>query len=189
MKNKNNILSIPTFLFAFAFLILSCDKKEAEIKELKMAFVDTSLLMNDSEERKDIEEKFKTYGAEKSKQLQVEIEKFKREAISFQAEAQAKGQAWAQQKGAELQQREQKLAQAQQELSQQLQQEGSQQLDSLVTKAKRAIKVYGKEKGYNYIFGTGDTNPSVLYGEPKNDITKEMIKLLNEKYKSTSKKE
>lgn len=189
MKNKKHSPIGLILMIAIALMVFSCDKKEAQIKELKMAFVDTSLLMKDSEERKDLEEKFKSYGEEKSKQLQVEIEKFKRDAMRFQAEAQAKGQEWAQQKGAELQQREQKLAQAQQELSQQLQQEGSQQLDSLVVKAKKLIKTYGKEKGYNFILGTGDTNPSVLYGEPKNDITKDMIKLLNDKYKSASKKE
>lgn len=46
------------------------------------------------------------------------------------------------------------------------------------------IKSYGKEKGYAYIYGTGDA-ASVLYAEEKYDITKEIIKLLNDKYKSS----
>lgn len=187
MKNILNKLTKTTTVLLIAISIFSCDKKTAEVKEFKTAFVDTSVLMKELTERKDIESKFKANGEEKGKKLQVEIEKFKREAAGFQAEAQAKGQAWAQQKGAELQQREQQLAEAQQALSQQLQQEGAQEMDSLVSKAKAMIKVYGKEKGYNYIYGTGDTNPSILYSEQKNDITKEMIKLLNDKYKPLSK--
>jgi outer membrane protein len=36
---------------------------------------------------------------------------------------------------------------------------------------KKFIKAYGKEKGYSYIYGTGDA-ASVLYAEDKYDITK-----------------
>jgi outer membrane protein len=187
MTNILNKLKKTAAVIVIAISIFSCNKKTAEVKELKTAFVDTSTLMEELIERKDLEEKFKATSEEKSKQLQVGIEKFKREAAGFQAQAQAKGQAWAQQKGAELQQREQQLAQAQQALSQQLQQEGAQEMDSLISKAKKMIKVYGKEKGYIYIYGTGESNPSILYGEEKNDITKEMVKLLNDKYKPASK--
>jgi outer membrane protein len=138
---------------------------------------------------KDLDAKYKAKGEEKGRQLQAEIDKFKQEASNFQAQAQANGQAWAQQKGSELQRREQQLAQAQQALSQQLQQEGGTEMDSLVAGVKRTIKAYGKEKGYAYIYGTGDSNASILYAEDKFDITKEMVKLLNDKYKAPAAKE
>ena len=53
---------------------------------------------------------------------------------------------------------------------------------------KSLAKRYGKEKGYDYIYGTGDI-ASVLYAKDSYDITKEIIKLVNEKYKSADKKE
>ena len=81
-----------------------------------------------------------------------------------------------------MQRREQQLGQAQQALSQQLQQESGAETDSLVVKVKKFIKAYGKEKDYAYIYGTGDA-ATVLYAEEKYDITKDIIKLLNEKYK------
>jgi outer membrane protein len=80
------------------------------------------------------------------------------------------------------------LSQAQQELSQQLQQESAVEMDSLVSGVKKFIKNYGKEKGYAYIYGTGDA-ATVLYAQEKYDITKEIIKLLNQKYKATKKEE
>jgi outer membrane protein len=118
------------------------------------------------------------------RELEVEIAKFKSEAASFQKDAQLNGQAWAQQKGAELQKREQQLQYAQQSIAQQLQQESGVEIDSVVSEVKKFIKSYGKEKGYAYIYGTGDA-ASVLYAEDKYDITKEIIKLLNDKYKSS----
>lgn len=172
-------------IIALAISIVSCnDKPAAAVKEVKTAYVDTSVLMKEYTATKDLDAKYKAKGAEKGRQLEAEINRFKQEAQNFQAQAQANGQAWAQQKGAELQRREQQLAQAQQALSQQLQQEGGTEMDSLVANVKRTIKAYGKEKGYTYIYGTGDSNASILYAEDKLDITKDIIKLLNDKYKA-----
>ena len=174
-------------IIALSISIVACNKP-AEVKEVKTAYVDTSVLMKEYTATKDLDAKYKAKGEEKGRQLQAEIDKFKQEASGFQAQAQANGQAWAQQKGAELQRREQQLAQAQQALSQQLQQEGGTEMDSLVSNVKKAIKAYGKEKGYTYIYGTGDSNASILYAEDKFDITKEIVKLLNDKYTASAKK-
>ena len=179
-------------IIALAITIVSCNnndsKPAAAAKEIKTAYVDTSVLMKEYTEAKDLDAKYKAKAEEKGRQLQAEINRFKQEAQNFQAQAQANGQAWAQQKGAELQKREQQLGYAQQALSQQLQQEGSVEMDSLVTGVKKFIKAYGKEKGYTYIYGTGEP-ASILYAEEKLDITKEIVKLLNEKYKASNTKE
>jgi outer membrane protein len=178
-------------IIALAISIVSCNnnKPAAEVAAVKTAYVDTSVLMKEYTATKDLDAKYKAKGEEKGRQLQAEINRFKQEASNFQAQAQANGQAWAQQKGAELQRREQQLGQAQQALSQQLQQEGGVEMDSLVANVKKTIKAYGKEKGYAYIYGTGDSNASILYAEDKFDITKEIIKLLNDKYKAPAAKE
>ena len=174
-------------IIALSISIVSCTKT-AEVKEVKTAFVDTSVLMKDYTEAKDLEAKYKAKSEEKGRELEAEINRFKQDAANFQNQAQANGQAWAQQKGAELQRREQQLAQAQQSLSQQLQQESGVEMDSLVKGVKTFIKSYGKEKGYSYIYGTGDA-ATILYAEDKYDITKEIVKALNDKYKAPEKKE
>lgn len=177
-------------IIALAISIVSCnDKPAAEVKEVKTAYVDTSVLMKEYTEAKDVEAKYKAKAEEKGRQLEAEINRFKQEASNFQAQAQANGQEWAQKKGAELQKREQQLAYAQQALSQQLQQEGGTEMDSVIVGVKKFIKAYGKEKGYAYIYGTSDSNASILYAEDKADITKEIVKLLNEKYKAPAAKE
>ena len=172
-------------LIAIAFSIISCNKT-AEVTATKTAYVDTSKLMSEYTEAKDIEAKYKAKSEEMGKELQAEIARFKTEAASFQKNAQINGQAWAQQKGAELQKREQELQYAQQSISQQLQQESGVEIDSVVSNVKKFIKTYGKEKGYAYIYGTGEA-ATILYAEDKYDITKDIIKLLNDKYKSGSK--
>ena len=174
-------------LIAIAFSIISCNKT-AKVASTKTAFVDTSKLMSEYTEAKDIEAKYKAKSQEMGKELEAEIARFKTEASSFQKNAQINGQAWAQQKGAELQKREQQLQYAEQAMSQQLQQESGVEMDSVVSNVKKFIKSYGKEKGYAYIYGTGEA-ATILYAEDKYDITKDIIKLLNEKYNSTSKQE
>lgn len=178
------------FILIIALSLISCEKSvesKQKSKELKTAYVDTSVLMKEYQKTKDVEAKFKTKAETKGSQLEAQINLFKKEASNFQAQAQAKGQAWAEQKGAELQRREQQLGQAQQALSQELQQESAVEMDSLVAGVKKFIKIYGKEKGYDYIYGTGDA-ATVLYAQDKYDITKEIIKLLNDTYKKTSDK-
>ena len=172
---------------AMAVSILSC-QKAAEVKEVKTAYVDTSELMKEYTEAKDLEAKYKAQSEEKGRQLEAEINRFKQDASNFQSQAQANGQEWAQKKGAELQKREQQLGYAQQALSQQLQQESGAEMDTLVMGVKKFIKDYGKKNGYAYIYGTGDV-ASVLYAEDKFDITKTIIKELNDKYASKDKKE
>ena len=188
---KNLKMKKIVVILAIAISIVSCNnssKPAAEVKEVKTAYVDTSVLMKEYTEAKDVEAKYKAKAEEKGRQLQAEINRFKQEAGNFQAQAQANGQEWAQKKGAELQKREQQLAYAQQSLAQQLQQEGGTEMDSLIVGVKKFIKAYGKEKGYAYIYGTSDSNASILYAEEKTDITKEIVKLLNEKYKASSEK-
>jgi outer membrane protein len=172
-------------IIAVSVSLIACNKT-AEVKEVKTAYVDTSVLMKEYTEAKDLEAKYKAKAEEKGRQLEAEIARFKQEAASFQSQAQANGQAWAQQRGAELQKKEQQLGYAQQALSQELQQESGKEMDSLVSGVKKFIKNYGKEKGYSYIYGTGDA-ATVLYAEDKFDITKDILKELNDKYKAPTK--
>ena len=174
-------------LFALAISILSCNKT-SETKEFKTAYIDTAKLMEESTEAKDIEAKYKDKSKVMGNQLEVEVARWKSDAANFQKNAQANGMAWAQQKGAELQKREQELSYAQEAMLRQLQQESGVELDSVIKTYKNTIKEYGKEKGYDYIYGTGET-ATVLYAKDSYDITKDIIKIVNDKYKSSAKKE
>ena len=175
MKKSIAIIAIAASLYA-------CNKP-VEVKEFKTAYVDTAKLFEEYTEAKDIQAKFKSKSDEMSRELQQEMSRFKQDADYFQKNAQANGQEWAQKNGAALQQRQEKLQQAEQGLARQLQQEMGVESDSMISNVKQFIKSYGKEKGYTYIYGTNESG-SILYAEDKFDITKEITKLLNDKYKA-----
>ena len=169
-------------IIALAVSIISCNKEQGTSSTgMKTAYVDTAKLMEEYTEAKDLEAKFKTKSEAEAKKFEVEEANFKAEVANFQKNAQANGQAWAQQKNAELEQRQQRLQYAAQSVGQKLQTESATEMDSLVKGVKTFIKEYGKEKGYDFIYGTGDA-ASVLYAKDQYDITKEVVKLLNDKY-------
>jgi outer membrane protein len=104
----------------------------------------------------------------KGRQLEAEIKRFKQDASIFKVKHKRTVKSGLR-KGAELQ--KENNSYAQQALSQQLQQESGTEMDTLVSGVKKFIKAYGKEKGYAYIYGTGDA-ASILYAEEKYDIKK-----------------
>ena len=167
---------------ALTIAAFSCNKAP-EVKEVKTAYVDTAKLFEEYTEAKDIKAKYKSKSEEMGRELDQEAKRFKDDAAYFQRNAQANGQEWAQKNGAALQERQQKLQYAEQELSRKLQQEMGVESDSMISVVKKFVKSFGKEKGYSYIYGTNES-ASILYAEDKYDITKEIVKLLNDKYKA-----
>ena len=172
---------------AMLVAIVSCNKT-TEAKDFKTAYIDTNKLLEESTEAKDIKAKYEAIAEEKGARLKVEVDKLEAEKNAFQANAQKNGQAWAQQKYGELQQREQQLQYTQQGLAQQIQGQHGAEMDSVVVKYKKIFKNYGKDKGYDYVFGTGEA-ATVLFAKDQYDVTKDLIKIVNDKYKTEAKKE
>ena len=149
----------------------------------KVAFVDNSKLLNDYQEKKDIEAKLKgQISAYERKRDSISMA-FQTEARAFDAQAKTLPQNVAQKKYNELMQKSQILQQHLQQEEQKIQMESQTQMDSLLSKVKKNIKEYGKQKGYTFILGANDGG-SVLYGTEKKDITKEVTEYLNNQYKS-----
>ena len=88
----------------------------------------------------------------------------------------------AQEEYAAFQQKGQFIGQQLQQEDQQLQASGQVEMDSVISNVKKEIEAYGKANGYSYILGGGEGG-SVLYGTEKNNLTDDVIKMLNEKYK------
>ena len=173
-------------ILGVALGVLACNKTETNSKEFKTAYIDTAELIDKYEKFKDEDDKFKVKSEELGRPLEAKVRAFQTEAQNFQRNAQVRGPQWAQQMGATLQQREQQLGIEQNALIQQLQQEGAQLKDSLISEVKKFIKDYGKKNGYDYIYGTGDA-ATVLYSKDQYNITKEVLKELNDKYLASKK--
>ena len=175
-------------ILGVALSVLACNKNEQKAESFKTAYIDTAELIEKYEKFKDEDDKFKVKSEEMGRPLEAKFRAFQNEAQNFQQNAQVKGPQWAQQKGAELQQREQQLSMEQNALMQQLQQEGAVLKDTLISEVKKFIKDYGKKKGYDYVYGTGDA-ATVLYAKDNYNITKDVLKELNDAYKSTKKED
>jgi len=173
------------FLATIIITLFSCGKTEEEqpIQTNNIVYIDSSKLLNQYGESKDLEAKYKIKSEQMGKKLDAELSKFRSDVAYFEKNAQSKGMQWAQQKGTELQEREQKLAYTQQAMMQQLQEESGKEMDSLVKQIKDFIKEYGKTKGYDYILSTSEGASTVLYSKEGQDITDEIIQLLNDQYK------
>ena len=144
----------------------------------KIAFVDNTKLLNEYQEKKDIESKLKEQISKYEKKRDSISQAFQLEAKNFEAQAQNLAQNVAQKKYNELMQKSQILQQHLQQEEHKIQLESQTQMDSLLTKVKKFIKEYGKEKGYTFILGANEGG-SVLYGNEKKDITNELVKSLN----------
>ena len=163
-------------VFAIAmFGIVACQQE-------KIGFVDNVKLMNDYQEKIDIEARYKIKTDALNKKRDSISQAFQIEAQAFQAQAQSMPTKKAQEEYGLLQQRGQFIGQQLQQEDQQIQQAGQIEMDSLIVKVKRHIKDFGKSNSYTYILGGGDGG-SVLYGEEANDLTQSVLKELNDKYK------
>lgn len=171
--------------------LVSCNntQQQTENTQGKTAYIDTSKLLKEYQEAKDIEAKYKAKEDQMSKELETELTKLEAEIDYVKKNAQAKGQEWFQKNAMALQEKEQRLMYVQQGLQQQLSSEYSKEADSLVKNVKQFAKDYGKEKGYDYIYGTNEATNTILYAKDGQEITDEVIKLLNEKYSAKKPKE
>ncbi|WP_209401206.1 OmpH family outer membrane protein [Pseudozobellia sp. WGM2] len=151
-------------------------------KQEKIGFVDNVRLMEEYQEKIDIEADFKTKVDALAKKRDSISQTFQMEAQAFQEKAQKMSQQKAQEEYGQMQQKGQLIGQQLQQEDQQLQALGQTEMDSVVSKVKKEIKAYGEANGYTYILGGGDGG-SVLYGTDANDLTDEIVKLLNDKYK------
>lgn len=147
----------------------------------KIGFVDNSVLMDNYQERKDVESRFQSKSEAYAKKRDSISQAFQLEAQALQTKTNGMSEKKAQEEYALLQQKGQFIGQQLQQEEQQLQLQGQMEIDSLVSKVKKEIDAYGKANGYSYILGKGDGG-SVLYGKEANDLTQEILKLLNDKY-------
>ncbi|GGB77244.1 membrane protein [Flavobacterium suaedae] len=168
-------------ILGLAVTVLSCNKQQSS-SDFKTAYIDTAKLVEEYEELKDLESKGKVKSEEMGRELQEKAKDLELDFASFQNEMKSKGRQWAELKYQELQKRERDLNIEQETMMRQLQEEFGVKRDTIVAQMKRYIKDYGKKEGYDYIYGTGDA-ASVLYAKEQYDITEEVLKSLNKKYK------
>ncbi len=168
---------MKNFIFAaIVLLVVSCQKQQ------KIGYVDNVKLMEDYQEKIDFDSRYEDKNSSFTKKKDSISQAFQIEMQAFQMKAQKMKESKAQEEYAGIQQRAQQLGQMLQQQEQVLRSESQVELDSIVNLVKKEIKDYGKANSYDYILGGGDGG-SVLYGNEANDLTSEIVKALNDKYK------
>jgi len=150
-------------------------------QQQKIGFVDNSVLINEYQERKDVEASLNT----KIEAFKIRTDSlrsaFELEIKEAELKARTMSQSAIQTLSQELQQKEQRLSQRVQFEQQQIAQESQTLNDSIINRVKAFVQDYGKSNNYNYILGSNEAG-SVLYGEEASDLTQEILKALNENY-------
>ncbi|APG60801.1 OmpH family outer membrane protein [Christiangramia salexigens] len=161
---------------AVAIIMVSCN-------EQKTAYVDTTKLIEEYKEMKDVEAEFTTKSDSVRQQLDSVAKTFQQEVQEYQAKMNSMSDAQRQERERELMQKQQMLQQQQQMQSNRLREQSTAVMDSLVKKVKDYVKDYGQENNYTYIFGSNES-ANIMYAEEGLDITQEILTKLNEQYGS-----
>ncbi|MDR5591370.1 OmpH family outer membrane protein [Christiangramia sp. SM2212] len=159
---------------AVAIMMVSCN-------EQKTAYVDTTVLVKEYKEMKDVEADLTSKSDSARKQLDSVAKVFQQEVQAYQSQMASMSESQRKTKEQELMQKQQMLQQQQQMVGNRLREESNTVMDSLVTKIKDYVKDYGKDNNYTYIFGSNES-ANIMYAEEGLDITQDVLKELNEEY-------
>ena len=165
------------YVVVLALAFTSCQKQP------KIGFVNNGTVINDYQEKKDLEARFQAKEDAFKKRADSIGQAFQLEVQQTQLTAQKASQTKAQELMGGLQQKQQVLQQQMQFEQQQLQQSFQTEIDSVISKVKKFVKDYGKSNGYTYILGTSDAAATVMYGTDENDLTNTILEALNKEYK------
>lgn len=152
-------------------------------QQQKIGFIDNGKVINEYQEKKDIEERYKMLDEAFKKRADSIGQDFQKEAQSFQQKSAKMNQKKAQETYESLNKKQQMLQQQFQFEQQQITQGFQKEIDSVIVKVKNFVKDYGKENGYTYILGTSEAAASVIYGKEENDLSQTIIDALNAEYK------
>ena len=161
------------------FMVLSLGAIFTSCNSDKTAYVDTTVLIQEFSEMKEVEADFNERSELLKRELDSAAQGFQQEVMEFRDNAATMSEAERQAAQDELMRKQQMLQQQQQVRSGQLRQEGDVVIDSLINKVKDFVKVYGEENNYTYIFGSNES-ANIMYAEEGRDITQDILKELNE---------
>jgi outer membrane protein len=168
---KNIILAAIIIL-----IFTSCQQQQ------KIGFIDNATLINDYQEKKDIEAGLQTKIDAFQKRTDSLRKMFQLEINDAEIKARRMSQKNVQKLSKDLQDKEAALSQRVQFEQQQIAQESQTKNDTLIKKVKDFIKDYGTKNGYEYILGSNEGG-SVMFGKKTNDLTQTILDLLNKQYK------
>jgi outer membrane protein len=168
--------------------VVKRDSTDTKEQHIRVAYIDLDTIQKYYEYFKlkndDIEREKTRY----DNQIQSELNKLERDRIEFLKKGQAITQVEAEKFQQEYQTRYQQIGQRQQSLQGQHLENQAKAIDDIQKRINEYLKEYNEAGKYNFIFSTQEGNPTLYYKDTAFNITNEVVKGLNEKYKQSKKK-
>lgn len=156
--------------------------------ELRIAYVDTDSIMLQYEYAKDLEQGLKSYQKQLESSYEGQLRKLQTDFENYQKTGDKLTLTEQRRKEEDLMKRQQELPEVQQRMMSQLQERQVEDNKKLLNSVYAFIKDYNsKNKKFNIILSKSYVSSSVLYADQGLDITKEIIKGLNQEYKDLKK--
>ncbi|WP_248724584.1 OmpH family outer membrane protein [Seonamhaeicola sp. ML3] len=152
-------------------------------EQAKIGYVDNSTLINEIQEKKDLETKIKGKQDTFNKKRDSISQAYSLDAQATELKLSKLSRQKQQEGSVEFQKKWGLVNQQMQFEEQQLTQLYQSEIDSLINKVKGFVKDYGKTNGYTYILGTSDGASSVLYGTDENNLTQIILEAIDAEYK------
>jgi outer membrane protein len=167
---------------------VSKDSNAVAPQQLRVAYIDLDTLQQYYEYFK-----LKNGEIEKEKQrieeeIQRGLEKLERDRVDFLKKGNSITQVEAENFQRDYQNRYQQLQTRQQTLQNQHLGNQDKAIEDIKKRINEYLKEYNKTGKYSFIFSTQEANPTLYYKDTLFDITRDVIKGLNETYQQTKKK-
>ena len=195
MKISTKTVSKLTAALVLSAVIVSCNNNKEQPKSNtpaaaastqanadKIVFVNSDSLVNNYEYFKEIRTKLEAQSKKAQQDLSSKGNAFQREVAEYQQKAQtmsADERATTEQR---LARKQQELAAFNQNASSALANESAAENEKLYDKVADYLKTYAKQKGYKMVLTYSKSNPSLLFADESLDVTKDVVKGLNEAY-------
>ena len=154
----------------------------ASCQEQKIGFIDNAKVINDIQEKKDIESKYEVLNESFKNRADSIGKTYQSEYLALQAKAARMSQSKQQEAIQTFQAKAQQFQQMMQAEQQQLQTAYQVDIDSVISKMKVTVKDYGKINGYKFIIGANESTANILYGDETLDLSEVIVKEIDSKY-------
>ena len=165
------------------------NSKVESASSLRIAFVQIDTLTNQYEYYKDVSENFEKKRTnaestvnEKGRSLANQMQEFQKKAQSNQYTQEQFNN-----EQARLARLQQDIQELQGRLSNSLQEEYQKEMQALTDTIQNFIKIYAKEKGFDFILCKSSGIDNVLSAGDQYDVTDEVVTALNKRYKNAKK--
>ncbi|MBU1374035.1 MAG: OmpH family outer membrane protein, partial [Bacteroidetes bacterium] len=163
----------------------SMDSKTATSSSI--VYVNSDSLLNNYQYFKELKTKFEGKSKKADADLKDKGAAFQREVAAYQQGANTMSADQRSQTEQRLARKQQELQVYQQNAGTALQNEEAQENEKLYDKVAQYLKKHAKENGYKMVLTYSKGNSAILFADESLDVTKEVIKGLNEAYKSEKK--